>query len=392
MHQTTGKPIWHTIIIGAGASGLMCAGSFPAEKLVLDHNAGPGRKLDITGGGKCNFTHQSITARDYICTQKHFPSAALAAYPPGKIIELLRSAHIMFSRQDNGCYFATRAREITQFLFHRAKQQHTTFSFNTQVLQVTREKEVFTIRTSKGIFYAYHLVLACGGLSYPALGASGLAWQAAHTLGLATYPPRPALVGFRLPKTIREEYAHLAGNSIFVTISLGKHTEEGPLLFTHEGISGPCVLQTSLYWQEGKEIVINFCPNTDIAQYLRAHKNTPAPFSKILSDLIPVKITKTLLGSLDVRATDAPRETLLAAAQRLNHFNLIPVSTAGYTHAEVTAGGIDPQELDSKTLQSKKISGLYCIGEAVDVTGRVGGYNLHWAWASGWAAAQSLLL
>ena len=368
----------------------MCAGSFAAPKLVLDHNSGPGHKLNVTGGGKCNFTKRTISARDYVSSRKHFCHAALAAFPLEHLLYLLKQAHIPFTENEQGQFFARSARDITDFLFARAKQQNTTFSFHTQVLQIVPQNGLFCVHTNKGNFYANHVVLASGGPSYPALGATAFAWSVAQKLGLAVLPPRPALVGLQAPKPFKEICRSLAGNSLDVIIRTGKHSEEGALLFTHEGISGPAVLQTSLYWQEGQNITLNFLPQTDALAFLRSHKNETALFSKILSPLIPVKISKALLGVLDVRAADAPKDTLLAAANTFNQFTFCPTGTAGYTHAEVTAGGIDTAQIDPITLQCKRLPGLFIIGEALDVTGRVGGLNLHWAWASARAAARAL--
>ena len=384
------QEIWHTVIIGAGASGLMCAGSFDAPKLVLEHNNAPGRKLNITGGGKCNFTHKTLSAKDYVCSQKHFAHAALAAFPPEKLLHVFKDASIKYEVREDGCLFAQSAADITRFLFQRAKKHHTTFSFDTQVLSVIKSNELFVIRTSKGIVYARQLVIASGGLSYPQLGAGALAWQIAQSFDLPTVAPRPALVGLRAEKDFRQQCKTLAGNTLPVQIRTQKQIENGSLLFTHEGISGPAVLQTSLYWQEGQEMQINFCPTVDVLSVLRARKNEPVYFSKILQSVLPVKITKTLLGFADLPAAQATKEQLVYAANQLNHFRFTPQSTAGYTHAEITCGGIDTSVLDGHTLQCKKINGLYFIGEAVDVTGRMGGYNLHWAWASARAAAANL--
>jgi len=383
-------PIWHTIIIGAGASGLMCAGSFRAPKLVLEHNNIPGRKLNITGGGKCNFTHRGVTERDYVCSAVHFAHKALAAYPPAKFLSFLREQKIAFCEQEDGKFFANKASDITQALFQQARHNNTTFSFNTEVLQITHQQDVFSVRTSKGLFRAYHIVVASGGLSYPDLGASGLAWQLAQSFNIQTIPPRPVLAGFRLDKSLRMLCKTLAGNSLPVKIHVGKHIEKGNLLFTHEGISGPAVLQTSLYWNEGEKIEVDFCPGTDVLNFLRTHKNSSHLFSKILADILPIKITKNLLGPLDVNMANATKSQLVQAGQQLQRFSCIPLSTAGYTRAEATAGGLAPDELYPHSLECRKIPGLYFIGEAVDVTGRVGGYNLNWAWASAVAAAKSL--
>ena len=382
--------IWHSIIVGAGAAGLFCAGSFSAPKLVLEHNDRAGKKLSVTGGGKCNFTNLFLSARDYLSSHPHFCKNALAAFRPEHFTELLTQAKIPFYEKEKGQLFTHDAKEIVRFLQRRAREQNTTFSFNTQVLSVQKENHLFRVQTSKGIFYAYHVIMACGGISYPALGATAFAFQSAQALGLAVQPLRPALVGFRLPEPYKRICRTLTGNSLPVSVKTQTRQEEGQLLFTHEGISGPAVLQASLFYQEGEEILIDFVPQIDILDFLKKNKNKKESFSKILADFIAPKIAKALLQDLDVPACQADKQTLLQAAERLNRFTCVPTGTAGYTKAEVTAGGLDPREIDPRSMQSKKIEGLFFIGEVLDVTGRLGGFNLHWAWASAYLCAQAL--
>ncbi len=272
----------------------------------------------------------------------------------------------------------------------RAREKHTEILHNTEVLHITWEQGLFRAETSRGAFYAQNLVLASGGYSYPSLGADGFAWRAAQELGLQTLPPRPALVSLTLPAPWRAVCRALAGNSLQAEVSAGKKKERGMLLFTHDGISGPAVLQTSLYWKEGEKLRLNFLPDTDAEMYLKEHKNNPQTFSKLLSPFISPKIAKAWLGELDMRAADSPKETLHAAAQRLNAVEIIPSGTAGFTRAEVTAGGLDTAQFHAGTLECKSLPGLFVIGEALDVTGRLGGFNLHWAWASAAAAARQL--
>lgn len=382
--------IWHSIIVGGGASGLMCAGSFPARKLLLEHNARPGAKLNVTGGGKCNFTNLRVTPADYESARKHFCKNALAAYAPQDFIALLQKEKIPFYEKEAGQLFTYDAREITRLLERRAKANNTVFSCSTRVLHITREDGLFCAQTSRGKFYALRLVLATGGLSYPALGATGFTFQAARALGLTTEPPRPALVGLNAPDPWRRVCRALAGNTTAAEVTAGKRTEKGRLLFTHDGVSGPAVLQASLSWKEGESVRVNFLPGTDAREFLQKHKNEPALFSKILSPLIAPKIAKALLGELDARASDAPKDALAKAAARLNAFSFVPYGTGGYTRAEVTAGGVDVGQINPSTMQCKNIPGLFVIGEALDVTGRLGGYNLHWAWASAACAAKAL--
>ncbi len=391
MQESKYKEHWHTIIIGAGAGGLFCAGSFPAPKLILEHNAIPGRKLNITGGGKCNFTHQPVLPTDYVCSHKHFPHQILAAYQPKQFTKFLEEQGIDFTLQENGCYFAKRAADITQMLYKRAKKQNTTFSFNTHVTQVIRKNEEFCVQTDKGNFYTQNLVLASGGISYPDLGATSLAWKIAKDLGLSVVEPMPALVGLRVDKSLRPLCTALAGNSVYVHVQTDHHLEKGQLLFTHEGFSGPVILQASLYWKPGNPITINFCPQVDLLAYFKEHKQEAHTFSKIAQPFLSPKISKILLSEQNVMAADATKQQLVQAANRLNHFTFIAQDTTGFSHAEVTRGGIDTCQLNPKTLQVKTVANLYFIGEAVDVTGRLGGYNLHWAWASAMAAAKNLM-
>ena len=379
----------HTVIIGAGAAGLMCAGSFNADKIVIEHNARAGAKLAVSGGGKCNFTNQTVTAAHYQSQSKHFCKNALAAYKNTDFLHLLESASIPFTKMPSGQYFAQNAQDVVDFLVRRAQEAASRIWLNTQALKVEKTSSGFTVRTSRGTVQAGRVVLASGGLSYPALGASNFGIKTAREMGLNIVEPRPALVGLVLPKPLRQQTLHLAGNSLPVAIKVGKFSTQGSLLFTHEGISGPAVLQASLFWR-GEPVEINFLPQVNATEFLRAHKNINKPFSSLLADKISPKIAKTLLGELDVCAANATHAQLLKAAERLNRFSVIPAHTAGLTKAEVTAGGVDVRQLHASTLECRQIAGLFIIGELLDVTGVVGGYNLQWAWSSGFCAAQAL--
>ncbi len=382
--------VWHSIIIGGGAAGLFCAASYRTPKLLLEHNPRTGLKVSVSGGGKCNFSNTSVSERNYIGRHKHFAQPALAAWKPQDFIRLLEEEHIPFEEKENGQLFARSAPEIAALLERRARQNNTDIRCNSEVLQVSTENHLFHIQTSQGILRAAHIVIATGGLSYPELGASGFAFRTARELGLQCTTLRPALVGLRAAANWRGIFRQLAGISLEAEIRIGKHKERGPILFTHEGISGPAILQSSLYWREGESIQINFLPVLDVRKFLQENKNQPVCFSKLLSAHINVKAVKALLAEYDVRACDAKRNTLQEAAQRLNYFSFTPISTAGYTRAEVTAGGVDTAQFCPHTLECKTLPGLFYIGEALDVTGRLGGYNLHWAWASAAAAARAL--
>ena len=392
MYMTqTHAAVYHTVIIGAGASGLMCAGSFNAQKLIIDHNPKPGAKVGISGGGRCNFSNAHITAKYYQSGQKHFCKNALAAYKNTDFTKLLDENHIPWTTTPSGQFFAQRAQDIVTLLVRRAQQANTDFWLNTQALHILPARQgLYTVQTSRGSVQARHIVLAAGGLSFPALGASSFGLNAARQLGLSVVEPQPALVGLSFPNEWKTRCAPLTGNSLPVQISCGKFSYTGPLLFTHEGISGPAVLQASLFWKEGEKVTINFLPDTDVLAFLRRNKQSPALFSTLLADKIPAKISKALLGNYNVPAANATAAELQQAAQNLNHFSFIPKGTAGWTKAEVTKGGVDCREINPSTMQCRRFAGLFIIGELLDVTGMVGGYNLQWAWSSGWAAAKAL--
>ena len=381
-------PTYHTIIIGAGASGLFCAGSFEAPKIILDHNPRPGLKVAVSGGGKCNFTNRLVTASDYQSTSKHFCKNALAAFKPQHFTELLQKSHITYEEREEGKLFAKHAGDIVRLLVQRAKAAHTDFSLSTEVLDIRQQEEGFCVHTSNGSLYAQHVVLACGGLSYPRLGASSWGIQMARKLDLPIIEQRPALCGLVVQKPLRTLCKTLAGNSTDVIIRLGKQTFTGSLLFTHEGFSGPAILSASLFWQEDMPITINFLPNVDVRTFIAHHKNS----TKNLSSLLPLRgsIAQTLLGTLDQPLSNASKTDIDTITRMLNGFTFIPAGSSGSTKAEVTAGGIDTQSINPSTFEVKQIPGLYVIGELLDVTGKLGGYNLHWAWASGFCAAKHL--
>lgn len=381
---------FHTVIIGAGASGLMCAGSFTRRKLLLEHNPAPGTKVAVSGGGKCNFSNRFLSAACYQSAQKHFCKSALAAFKTQDFIALLTENAIPWEERSHGQLFAKNAQDVVHMLVTRAKQANTVLKTRVQVLDISKEKDLFTLHTSAGTITAQNVVLASGGPSYPQLGASNFAAVMAKKLGLNIIDQRPALAGLTFNKALKEQFRPLAGNALPVHIKTNKFDYRENLLFTHEGVSGPAVLQASLFWQEGQPVRINFLPDTDVLQLLEERKNSKKSISAELADLLPVKITKTLLGPLERDLANATKKEMMSAAARINAFEFIPAQTSGYCKAEATAGGIDVRELSPATLECKKIPGLFIVGEAADVTGMVGGYNLQWAWSSGFAAAQCL--
>lgn len=383
--------VFHTAVIGGGASGLFCAGSFDARKIVLEANAKPALKVSVSGGGKCNFSNRLVSAADYLSQNKHFCKNALAAFKPQDFIRLLDQERIPWEERQNGQLFAKNAQEIVRFLTARARRHNTHLALGVRALGVKRENGLFVTATSAGAVRSQYLVLASGGLSYPALGANGFGFKTARSFGLAETEQRPALVGLTLPKEIRPHFSALAGNSVPARVWCGKKSFEGPVLFTHDGVSGPAVLQISLFAQSGETVFIDFLPARNVHEVFAAAKNSNKTFSSVLAaNGLPSKIAKALLGTLDRDLANASRPQLEAACAAVSRFAFVPAGTAGMTKAEVTAGGIDTREINPATFEARKVQGLYVTGELLDVTGRLGGFNLHWAWSSGFAAAKAL--
>lgn len=383
--------VFHTAVIGGGASGLFCAGSYNARKIVLEANAKPALKVSVSGGGKCNFSNRLVSAADYLSQNKHFCKNALAAFKPQDFIGLLEREHIPWEERQNGQLFAKDAREIVHFLTARAKRHNTHLALGVRALNVKQENGLFVTDTSAGPVRSQYLVLAAGGLSYPALGANGFGLKIARQFGLAETEERPALVGLTLPKAVRPRFCALAGNSVPARVWCGKKSFGGPVLFTHDGVSGPAILQISLFAQPGQTVFIDFLPGQDVHSIFCAAKNSAKTFAAVLAEKgLPAKIAKALLGELERDLANASRAELEAAALTVNRFSFVPAGTAGLTKAEVTAGGIDTREINPTTFEARKTPGLYVIGELLDVTGRLGGFNLHWAWSSGFSAAKAL--
>ncbi len=379
---------YHTAIIGAGASGLFCAGSFDAPKIVLEANAKPALKVSVSGGGRCNFSNRFVSASNYTSQNKHFCKSALSTFKPTDFTALLDEERVPWEERANGQLFATTAKDIVRFLVKRAQAHHSEIALGIRVLSIKKDTTGFVLSTSSGPVRAQHVVLASGGVSFPALGGNSFYGKIARQFGLNFVEQRPVLCGLTFPKNLRPLCTQLSGNSLPVVIRQGKHIFEGQLLFTHDGISGPAVLQLSLFWQPNLPVEIDFLPYQNAAEILAAHKNSTHMLSSVFG--LPHKLAKTLLASCDGPLATATREHLRTAIQTLHHFSFIATSTAGYTKAEATAGGIDTREINPSTLEVRREPGLFVTGEALDVTGNLGGYNLHWAWASAFAAAQTL--
>jgi predicted Rossmann fold flavoprotein len=387
---------YDVIILGAGAAGLMCAaeaGKRGRRALVIDHAEKPGKKILISGGGRCNFTNIHTAPDRFLSANPHFAKSALSRYTPQDFLALVESHGIAWHEKTLGQLFCDgSARQIVELLLAECARGDVLVTCGEALRQVTHGDGLFTVTTDRQAVQAQSLVIATGGPSIPKMGATGFAYDLARQFGLKVVEPRPALV----PLTLSGEdalFRDLSGVATDVVASCGKAAFREAALFTHRGLSGPAILQVSSYWRSGAAVAIDFLPQTGEGWLIEAKRDTPrATLRSLLRAALPDRLADTLaerlaLGGPLANATDA---MLRAAEERLAGWTFLPNGTEGFAKAEVTIGGVSTAELSSKTMEAKRVPGLYVIGEAVDVTGWLGGYNFQWAWASAWAAAQAL--
>lgn len=383
------------IIIGAGASGLMCAieaGRRGRRVLVLDHAAKVGRKIQVSGGGRCNFTNLHASPDHYFSQNRHFCASALKRFPPASFIAMLERHGIPFHEELPGQLFCDRsAHDILDMLLNECRDAGVEIKTGITIHSVRKEAG-FIVESNLGLFSSESLVIATGGLSYRPLGASPFGYRIAEQFGLNIITPKPALVPLTLSPKDLDGYKELAGISVDVVVKAGKKAFSGQMLFTHRGLSGPAILQASTCWNEGEEIEIRLLPHLDLVAYLTQKKGERprAELKTILSELLPRRFVECIC---DIWLESRPMaqlsdRALHDIADRIIRWRLKPNGTEGCRTAEVTRGGVDTKELSSKTMEAAKVKGLYVIGEVVDVTGQLGGYNLQWAWSSGWCAGQ----
>ncbi len=386
------------LIIGAGAAGLMAA--FTAARrgrrvVVLDHAPEVGRKILISGGGRCNFTNTEMRAERFISQNKHFARSALSRYTPAQFLELLAKHKIPWHEKKLGQLFCDNsARDIVQMLLAECAAANVTILTDVRITDVTKPQD-FRVQTSAGPFTSKALVLATGGLSIPKLGATSFSYNIARYFGLSVVSPEPALVPLVFGQPDESWVQSLAGVSLPVRASCGKIGFDESLLFTHRGLSGPALLQISSYWEPGQPVRINLLPGEDLNALLAGLKKAKGQMKgpAALGRWLPHRLAQELArqGAPEERpVVEWPDRTLRALADRIHRLDLHPTGTEGFAKAEVTRGGVDTRKLSSKTMEAQTVPNLYVIGEAVDLTGWLGGYNFHWAWASGHAAGEAL--
>ena len=367
------------LILGAGAAGLMCAieaGRRGRRVVLPERNNEPGRKILISGGGRCNFTNLHCRPENFLSSNPHFAKSALARYTPTDFIAKVEKHGIRYHEKTLGQLFCDgSAKEILEMLLKEARQVGATLITGCEIREVTL-KQSFEIQTNLGTFVAPSLVIATGGLSIPKMGASDLGYRIARQFGLAIVPCRPALVPLTFGPEEKSRYCDLAGISLEVTASAGGSRFREKMLITHRGLSGPAILQVSSYWLPNEQIVIDLLPGDELGD--------PASAKEVLSRHWP---NRFLRRWLDLNGLPKDRAQLSSS---VHEWKVVPHGTEGFGKAEVTAGGVDTGEISSQTMQARRTPGLYFIGEVLDVTAHLGGFNFQWAWSSGHAAGQAV--
>ena len=383
-----------TIVLGAGAAGMMCAsvaGQRGRRVALVEHNAQPGRKILVSGGGRCNFTNVGCGAGNFLSENPHFAKSALALYRPQHFVELVNRYGIRWHEKTLGQLFCDHsARAIVEMLVAECARGGVETLLATRVLAVERgEQGGFRVETLRGELRAGALVVATGGLSIPRLGATGLGYEIARQFGLKVVEPRPALVPLVLGGA-EKRWTELAGVAVEVEARAGKARFREKLLVTHRGLSGPAVLQASSYWRPGQEFLVDFAPGCNLLEPLlrQGARRDAAALRQVLRERLPQRLAGFLAEEAAPKGwTNA---ALDEAGRRLRGWAFHPAGTEGFEKAEVTAGGVDTDGLQARTLEARAVPGLFLVGEVVDVTGWLGGYNFQWAWASGVAAGRAV--
>lgn len=392
------KNTYDVIIVGGGASGLMAAitaGNRKQKVCVIDHAKKLGSKILISGGGRCNFTNLGVAPDRFISNNKHFCKSALSQYTQFDFIELVKKHKIAYHEKTLGQLFCDdSSKQIVDMLITEAKNANVEFMLNTSVESVEKD-ELFSLNTSKGMLKTKNLVIATGGLSIPKMGATNFGYKLAEQFDIAVEQTEPALVPFTFSEKDKNIFENLSGIAFAAEVSIGKKVFNENILFTHRGISGPAILQISSYWNPGDELKIKILPNLDWQEFLTKKKaeNPKQELKTVLNEVLQKRFVNTLVEQNIIKNPvmgQLSDKYLTQLVELFSNFKIKPNGTEGYRKAEVTVGGVSTKELNSKTLETKKVAGLYFIGELVDVTGWLGGYNFQWAWSSGVACGNAI--
>lgn len=395
--QPAKMKFFDVIVMGAGAAGLMCAieaGKRKRHVLIIDHVNKPGKKILMAGGGRCNFTNLDVTPQNFISHNPHFCISALSRYTQWDFIELVKQYNIPFHEKTLGQLFCDhKSGDILNLLLSECRKHNAEIYLETNILNVEKKSDqLFLLDTTKGKFSCASLVVATGGLSIPTMGASPLGYQIAEQFNIKVWPTRAGLVPLTLRAENKEMFMPLSGVSVDCVVESERKGFQEALLFTHRGLSGPAILQISSYWQPGENIVINLWPHSDLFSALKnAQQQSPQQLLKtFLAQCFPKRLIPLLLDEqiLEKNLQSISHKQFEKVAVNFQRWIIKPNGTEGYRTAEVTLGGVDCNEISSKTMEAKKVPGLFFIGEVLDVTGWLGGYNFQWAWSSGWVAGQ----
>ena len=381
------------IVLGAGAAGLMCAieaGKRGRSVVLLEHAEKAGQKIRISGGGRCNFTNVYMAPEHYLSGNPHFCKSALARFTPRDFTGLLEKHNIQYYEKEKGQLFCRKSSlDVLRMLQDEAGKAGVEIRLRCTLTEA-RKEERFLVITNQGVMESESLVVATGGLSFPELGATGIGYHIARHFGLRVTPLSPGLAPFECGRKDMKIFGALSGISLPVKVSCRDREFQGEMLFTHHGLSGPAILQTSSYWKQDDILKIDLLPASDALEMFRAKHGSRIEMHNLLAQFLPRRFARTWC---DLHVSSKPLcqysdKELTEMAAHLHNWEIRPQGTQGYKKAEVTLGGVDTDELSSKTMEARKVPGLHFVGEVLDVTGQLGGYNLHWAWASGYAAGQ----
>lgn len=388
------------VVLGAGGAGMMCAlqAARRGRRVALvDHSDKAGGKLIVSGGGRCNFTNLSVTAEDFVSKNPHFCKSALSRFGPDDFIAMVRGHGIPYHERRHGQLFCDgSAQQIIDMMTSDCRKAGAQFFLQHKIVSVAKTEAGYLVKTGRGEFSSASLVVATGGRSIPKIGATGLGYDIAEQFGLKLVETAPALDGFVFSESDRGKLAGFAGIALDATVTCSGASFRENLLFTHAGFSGPAALQASLYWRPGDAVHVDFLPGLSreaLLAWFSGRKGGKAELKNQMAELMPKRLAERFCDQFLPNLADLgnlPKKELEAFCSQLKDWTFVPGGTVGYGKAEVTRGGVDTDELSSKTMEARKVSGLFFIGEVVDVTGRLGGFNYQWAWSSGWAAGQAV--